>query len=69
MEPNECTHAQYTKHWELADLDLCHYAGKWKAAVIFAHGSQTADTFEWRMAARRHYLELGGCYVHERTAK
>jgi hypothetical protein len=53
-------------HWMLRDLDVTHYWGKWKCAVEFADGKAETASFEWYSFARRHFLELGGCYLHER---
>jgi hypothetical protein len=49
-------------HWAVRDLALAHYFGKWKAAKDHASVQFASYSHDWWMAARKHYLELGGEY-------
>lgn len=51
-----------------ADLDICGYAGKWKKAQAYITNQKPdlARPDYWQ-AVRNHFLELGGCYLSERT--
>jgi hypothetical protein len=57
-------------HWILKDLAVHHYSGKWASAVRFANRKKGVirGSFDWYVAARQHFLELGGEYVHQLPA-
>jgi hypothetical protein len=50
------------EHWAVRDLAIAAYLGKWKAAKEYAASKFDIESHDWWMAARRHYLELGGEY-------
>jgi hypothetical protein len=59
------------KEWEeeaSEDLDICGYAGKWKSAKegVTRDQPKLSGSAYWD-AVRTYYLELGGCYLSERT--
>jgi hypothetical protein len=45
------------------DLEIGLYPFKWKDAQRLAEKKATVGTFEYWMAARQLFLELGGRYV------
>jgi hypothetical protein len=50
------------------DLDICGYAGKWKSAKegVAREKPLLLGESYWE-AVRTYFLELGGCYLSERT--
>lgn len=48
------------------DLEIGLYPFKWKEAQNLASKKHEAGTFEYWMAARQLFLELGGRYVGQR---
>lgn len=63
-EPN-CIDPTEHDDWHVADLALCHYPGKWKAAKDHADKLHLVRSHEWWMSARQYYLELGGEYKEQ----
>jgi len=53
----------------ISDLDIEGYHGKWTRAVEYAESVAETESFDWWMAARKRFLELGGCYLHERCGR
>jgi hypothetical protein len=61
-ETRNCQNPTEHDDWHVADLALCHYAEKWKAAKEHASILHASYSQKWWMSARQYYLELGGLY-------
>jgi len=52
-------------HWTVRDLALKNFWGKWKVSREFADSKVLRGSIDWWMAARKHFLELGGYYKEQ----